>query len=324
MKSDEAQSYQETRTKIPLSIWILFFLIDFLILIFIVGYVLMQPPREFSTEPVTIEPGTSALEISKQLEEQNVVRSFTLLYITLLTLYEPSDLKAGMYVFDEPSTVFDVANTLANTVPQEDAIKVTFPEGFTHFEYNELVPEAFATTTDLTEYEGTLFPDTYFIPTSYSSQDVLSLLQETQTERLQPLQEAIAASNFTEEEVLILASIIEREANDETSMRLVSGILQTRLAIGMALQVDASVAYGLGKPGTQLTRTDIETDGPFNTYTRPGLPPTAIANPGLQAIEAVLNPTPSDYLYYITGNDGNFYYAETLDQHNDNIARYLR
>ena len=92
----------------------------------------------------------------------------------------------------------------------------------------------------------------------------------------------------------------------------------------MPLQVDASVAYGLGISGIELTRENIETDGPFNTYTRSGLPEAPIANPGLMAIESVLNPTPNSYLFYITGDDGNFYYAKTLEQHNDNIARHLQ
>ena len=122
----------------------------------------------------------------------------------------------------------------------------------------------------------------------------------------------------------MLASIIEREANDAESMGLVSGILHNRLEIGMALQVDASVAYGLGKPGTDLTRADWEIDGPYNTYTNAGLPPGPIANPGRIAIRAALNPTPSAYRYYITGQDGNFYYAKTLDKHNLNVAKYLR
>ena len=122
----------------------------------------------------------------------------------------------------------------------------------------------------------------------------------------------------------MLASIIEREANSEESMGLVSGILHNRLAIGMALQVDASVAYGLGKSGADLITADLDIDGPYNTYTRVGLPEGPIAAPGRMAIKAALNPTPSEYLYYITGRDGNFYYAKTLAGHNQNVINHLR
>ena len=138
-----------------------------------------------------------------------------------------------------------------------------------------------------------------------------------------------SASTLSEYDVLILASIVEREANDEESMRMVAGIFQNRLDIGMALQADASIEYVLDVPINELREGELaqslrELDSPYNTYLYPGLPPTPIGNPGLQAISAVLNPLPSDYYYYITGNDGVFYYAETLDEHNANIARYLR
>ena len=92
----------------------------------------------------------------------------------------------------------------------------------------------------------------------------------------------------------------------------------------MALQTDASIEYVLDKPLNELVPSDLEIDSPYNTYQNPGLPPTPIGNPGLEAIKAVLYPTPSKYLFYITGNDGNFYYAKNFDQHRLNIARYLR
>ena len=92
----------------------------------------------------------------------------------------------------------------------------------------------------------------------------------------------------------------------------------------MALQADASIEYVLGKPLGELTPEDLEIDTPYNTYLYRGLPPTPIGNPGLAAIRAVLEPTSSDYLFYITDSEGNFYYAETFDEHRANIAKYLR
>ena len=132
------------------------------------------------------------------------------------------------------------------------------------------------------------------------------------------------SKNLSEHDVVILASIIEREANSTTSMKLVSGILQNRLALDMALQVDASMEYILEKPLKELTAEDLKIDTPYNTYLYRGLPPTAIGNPGLDAIMAVLEPTPSEYMFYITGTDGEFYYAKNFDEHRLNIAKYLR
>ncbi len=139
-----------------------------------------------------------------------------------------------------------------------------------------------------------------------------------------PKRGTIAASGLTEAEVIVLASIIEREANDAESMGMVSGILQNRLRDGMPLQADASIEYILDKPLEELTPADLKVDSPYNTYLNKGLPPTAIGNPGAISIGAVLDPTPSDYYFYITGNDGVFYYATTYNDHKRNIARYLR
>ena len=124
------------------------------------------------------------------------------------------------------------------------------------------------------------------------------------------------------DQILILASILEREANTPESKGLVSSVLQNRIAVGMPLQADASIEYS-DKPW-ELTPDDLKIDSPYNTYTNPGLPPTPIGNPGLTAIEAVLSPTQSPYFFYITGKDGEFYYAETYDEHLLNIERYLR
>ncbi len=105
---------------------------------------------------------------------------------------------------------------------------------------------------------------------------------------------------------------------------MVAGILQNRLTLGMPLQADASVEYILEKPLSELTPEDLKINSPYNTYLNDGLPPTPIGNPGINAILAVLSPTESDYLFYITGDDGKFYYAKTFDEHRVNIAKYLR
>jgi UPF0755 protein len=134
----------------------------------------------------------------------------------------------------------------------------------------------------------------------------------------------MATHPLGEDGVLILASLLEREANSEESMRMVSGILQNRLAEGMRLQVDASLEYVLERPLSTLDASDLDIDNPYNTYRYGGLPPSPIGNPGLQAILAVLDPIESNYFYYITDEDGNFHYARTFDEHKLNIAKYLR
>jgi len=173
-------------------------------------------------------------------------------------------------------------------------------------------------------YEGKLYPETYLVPKTITEFELLTLMLDTYEEKVVNLTANLEATNLTEVEVLTLASIVEREANDVISMGMVSGILQNRLNLGMPLQADASLEYVLDKPLSALTPEDLKLESPYNAYLNVGLPPTPIGNPGMDAIMAVLSPTPSDYLFYITGNDGNFYYAKDFDEHRLNIARYLR
>lgn len=122
------------------------------------------------------------------------------------------------------------------------------------------------------------------------------------------------------EEILALASIIEREANSPDSMKLVSSVLQNRLEIGMALQADASIEYVLDKPLKELTPEDLKIDSPYNTYLYTGLPPTPIGNPGLDAIMAVLQPAESEYFYYITDEEG----SSITQKHTNNTYQISR
>ena len=156
------------------------------------------------------------------------------------------------------------------------------------------------------------------------------MLAQTFVQKVRPLEQASPTSTLvTPREQLILASIVEREANSEESMKMVAGILLNRLELGMPLQADAAIEYAIDTPLNELKPGELASllqtlESPYNTYKNRGLPPTPIGNPGLQAIDAVLNPTDSEYLFYITGLDGEFYYAETLNEHNLNVDRYLR
>lgn len=299
--------------------------------VFIWLLVKTNAPANFPTEStITIAPGTSVSEIVEQFQTRNYVKSSELLYVVLTLLHDTKDIKAGTYTFNEPLSVFAVADLITQIGPKDDLISVTIPEGTRVRAIaviaDELLPKFNSSTfvSYAEEDEGRLFPDTYFVPDTFTDSALYDLMRETYEEKVGPLREQIEAHPLTEAEILVLASIIEREANSEESMRMVSGILQNRLDIGMALQADASIEYVLDKPLSKLTPADLEIDSPYNTYLNRGLPPTPIGNPGLTAIEAVLEPAESDFFYYITDDSGTFHYARTLDEHNLNIARYLR
>jgi len=290
-----------------------------------------KPPENFPLNgSVNIPRGLTALEIAHLFEEQNVVRSNLMLYVILVWNYDPSNIQAGTFVFEEPLNVWQIAERLTAISSSNNLIRVTLPEGYRVSEFAELAA-AVLPEFDVNAYialsegqEGYLFPDTYYVPGDFTVDEFVSLQAETYLQKIAPLVEDINNHPLNEYEVLILASLLEREANSEESMRMVSGILQNRLNEGMRLQVDASMEYVLGRPLNTLRPEDLEIDSSYNTYLYDGLPPTPIGNPGLQAIRAVLYPIESDYFYYITGKDGVFYYAETFDEHRDNIAKYLQ
>lgn len=293
--------------------------------------VLDEPPDSFPTNTaITISEGSTVRDIAEQLQEEGVVRSDVLLYFIVLFFYDETTIKASNYVFSEPLSSMQVAERLVQGDFDTDLIRFTHIEGERASQIasraSEQLPEfdgdAFVAAAE--PLEGRLFPETYFIPVTFTEVELLELLTETYLAETAALQDAINDHSLTEDEILILASIIEREANTLESKKLVSSVLQNRLAIDMALQADASIEYVLDKPLSELTPADLEIDTPYNTYLYPGLPPTPIGNPGREAIEAVLYPAESDYFFYITGNDGKFYYAETYNEHLRNIETHLR
>lgn len=294
-------------------------------------FVLTKAPDDFPIgERIVIEPGTSVPDVVRRFHEAGVVRSKQVLYLTLVGLHDTTEIKASSYRFTEPLDVFQIADRLTEGDFDTDLIRFVHYEGerveLIADRAEALLPE-FDTTLFLSlalPFEGKLFPDTYLIPQNYTAEDLVTLLRDAYESRVGPLRPAIEASGWSEDEVIIMASLIEREANTRQSMRLVAGIIQKRLEIEMPLQVDASMEYVLKKPLSQLTASDLDMDTPYNTYLNPGLPPTPIGNPGLMAIEAVLEPEESPYLFYLTGRDGQFYYGRNYAEHRLNIAQHLR
>lgn len=281
-------------------------------------------------QSIEIVPGTEIKTIVETLENENVVRSSSFLYYLLALLHDPTDVKASVYIFSEPLTTTEVAERLTEGDFNTNLIR------FTHFEgervtliaerASKLLPnfDAERFVKEAEPLEGKLFPETYFIPKEYTDEELLQIMRETFEEKTFALQADIEASELSLDEIIILASIIEREANNPESMRLVSSVLQNRLEIGMALQADASIEYVLKKPLSELTPEDLDVDSPYNTYLYPGLPPTPIGNPGLDAIKAVLHPAETDYFYYITDEEGIFHYSKNYSGHLRNIETYLR
>lgn len=291
---------------------------------------LNSAPKDFpDSVRVTIPPGTNAKQTATILKESGLIRSELYFYLVLLWQSDPTTIKASTYYFDEVVTTREIIDGLQAGQFANDLTRVTFTEGIRLTEFARIAEANLPEFDEVeflrlaTDYEGRLYPDTYLVPPAFTAKELFVLLTETHEEVMTDLRTNYD-STLSAEDAIILASILEREANSEESMKMVSGILQNRLAINMALQADATMEYVLDKPLSELLPSDLQRESPYNTYLNVGLPPTAIGNPGRTALEAAFNPTPSDYLFYITGNDGQFYYARDFDEHRINIARHLR
>lgn len=298
------------------------------------GFFLNTPA--FTDERVfTVNEGESARTIAERLADEGIVRSEILLYVILALRHDPTTIKASTYVFDTPLSTTEIAERITLGDFDTDLLRLTLIEGE---RVDQIAARAAQVLTDFdsdsftvaaSAYEGVLFPDTYFIPATFTYTDLLTLLTRTFDEKINRLDENLDNHPLGRQGVVTLASIVEREANSQASMKMVAGILQNRLEIQMPLQADATIEYVVRAPLNTLRPGELaqlleSSDSPYNSYRYPGLPPTPIGNPGIDAIEAVLHPTPSSYYYYITGDDGEFYYAETYEQHLTNIERHLR
>lgn len=278
---------------------------------------------------VFIERGDSLATISDKLIDAHVIDSLQLFQFFILLFGSDKQISAGEYYFSGPQPVPKVALQMIGAKFNIAPAKVTFPEGMTVYEMS-LVLDTKLTNFDREAFmvlakdkEGYLFPDTYFFSRRATAEEVLIQLEKNFKIRTAELEVLFAQSSKSFEDNLIMASIVEKEASGESDRAIIAGILWQRLAIGMPLQVDATLAYVTGKSSAELTLTDLGMHSPYNTYNNKGLPPTPIANPGLAAIEATLVPVKTEYLFYLHDAEGIIHYAKTFDQHRENKRLYL-
>jgi UPF0755 protein len=286
--------------------------------------------------------GTSANEIGNDLEEEGLIKDALAFKVYSQITGKSKKIQAGEYRLSPSMTLSEIVNQLT-LGPVE--LWVTIPEGFRAEQVAErfidiLGKEGQEATTFRQEFlaeadgfEGFLFPDTYLFPKTIEASSVVSKLRSTFDARIAEFEEDIAASSLTLDEIVILASIIERETKTDVERPVVAGILINRLEEGMGLQADATVQYAVasvecqGESGCEwwptVTRQDLELASPYNTYKYRGLPPAPIANPGTSSLRAAIYPEETTYFYYLHEPSGQIHYAETLDEHNDNVRRYL-
>lgn len=309
--------------------WPLYFVLAMLLLVLYSAF--LKAPADYPERTVfTVEEGQTVSEVAIALKEASVIKSQFLFKLLVPVFDGHHGVRSGDYFLNKRQNVVTVARRLANASFYLDPIKLFVPEGLNVFQLADTVSTVFPSINkeDFIErakkYEGYLFPDTYlFLPNS-KPQTIIKALVDNFYERVAELNEQIEVSGRSFEDVIKMASILEEEARKLETKRVIAGILWKRLDEDMPLQVDCSFQYVNGKNTFQLTTEDLQTDSPYNTYTNRGLPPTPIANPGLDSILATVTPVESDYYFYLTDKEGNMHYAVTHDQHVINKARYLK
>jgi len=301
----------------------------------------LTPANALDSGPVLVEipAHDGVLDIAGRLYKAGAIRSRVGFVLLAGVRGSSRQLKAGEYELARGASTLDVLKQIeAGRVKQH---LVLHPEGATVaeiarvLESERLAPSgavarlatdrAFLATLgiDGPSIEGYLFPDTYQLVRGMTTEEILTrMVQRLRAKAGPDLTARAQARGLSVHQLLTLASIIEREAVDRGELRTISAVFWNRLKINMPLQADPTVQYATGKERRTLTRADLATDHPYNTYRRSGLPPGPIASPGLAAIEAALDPAPVMYLYFVAMDDHRHYFSASLSEHNAAVARY--
>lgn len=288
-----------------------------------------RPGPTIAETMVVIPKGSGVAAIAAILADAGVIADPLIFRLGVRVGRIDKALKAGEFAFPYGISAKAAAELLVNADPV--VRRLTIAEGLTSLQiFEQLVAtEGLEEAFDV-PLEGSVLPETYHYSYGDSRAEIVRRMVRAMDKAL------LSAWNGRADglpfdgpvEALILASIVEKETGREAERARIAGVFINRLRLGMRLQSDPTVVYGVsrgeGPLGRPLSRADLKDDNPYNTYIIRGLPPGPIANPGLAAIRAVLNPAPTDELYFVADGDGGHAFAKTLAQHNRNVARWRR
>lgn len=286
-----------------------------------------------------IKPGQPVTQIAQNLEKAGLVKNALAFRLYVAQSGIGKTIQAGDFRLSPNQSSREIAKELTHGAID---VWITFPEGTRVEEMADIIDNKLKSQEndkyqfDKKEFiskaqEGHMFPDTYLIAKDATAKDIAERLQTTFDEKVdrKTLLKGLK-NNLTEEKVIILASLIEREAKSNEERPIIAGIILNRLNAGIALQVDATVQYAKGYDTaknswwpavTQYEYSSVKSL--YNTYLHVGLPPGPIANPGLESIRAAASPVDTEYMYYLHDTSGKIHYAKTIEEHQQNIQKYL-
>jgi len=306
--------------------------------------------RPFQSSKIFIvESGQSLQKISQNLKNQQFLNSRYPFYFYVLIKGKDKELKPGYYSLSPSDSFMDIADKIIEGKNLKE--EITIIEGWNlkdigeYLEAKGIISQAedfYGSDSSIAEkdfseefdflkdkpkdllLEGYLFPDTYEINKGASIEEIVSKMLDNFDQKLTPdLREEIKKQNKTIFEIVIMASLLEKEVKTKEDKELVSGILWKRLENKIPLQVDATITYITGKKTVKVSKEETQIDSPYNTYKYLGLPFGPICNPGLESILAAIYPQDSEYLYYLSTPEGETIFSKTLEEHNLNKAKYL-
>jgi UPF0755 protein len=298
-------------------------------------------PMASQTLDLSIEPQTPVRGIAQSVVDAGVDVHPLVLYAFFRASGQSRKLRAGSYELTQGSSALDLLRKLSRG---EESLKaISLIDGWTFRQFRSALAKADGLKHDAKDLsddelmaklgmpgiapEGRFFPDTYTYGKGTSELHLMERAAKAMTKQLAAAwgQRQPDIQVKTIDEALILASIVEKETGRESDRTTISRVFHNRLALGMPLQTDPTVIYGMFDSfDGNLRRADLRTDHPWNTYTRKGLPPTPIAMPGRNALKAAVQPAPSNALYFVARGDGTSQFSATLDEHNAAVNRYQR
>ncbi|NOY14467.1 MAG: endolytic transglycosylase MltG [Deltaproteobacteria bacterium] len=314
-----------------------------LMLLIVVGGIsyqqLLTPLTPSEAVTYRLKPGTSLSRVAEDLQTAGVVRSANALKFFARWHDQGGEIQSGTYRFVTAATPEQILERLV--AGDVEKVSLTIPEGFTQQQIFARIADkgygdqkrlqqlatdpAFIKSLQLkaTSLEGYLFPETYLFAPGIDEAELLRMMVNQFHKELDPVLLAKAKQhNLTLHQLVTLASIIEKETGKVDEMPLISSVFHNRLRRGIPLQTDPTVIYGIQNFDGNLTRKQLKSPTPYNTYTIHGLPPGPIASPGLAALRAAAEPAATDYLYFVARGDGSHQFSTTLKEHNRAVRRY--
>lgn len=284
-----------------------------------------------SIKTFIVGQGEGLNEIARRLELEGLIRNRIVFYLNVRRISEKG-LQAGDFRLSAAMDVFQIIKELQHGTQDQ---WITVIEGLRKEEIAQIVSEEFKIPE--VEFiklapEGYLFPDTYLIPAQATSETIISIMKGNFDKKYAALQPIAAQRKLTTNQVVTLASLIEREGKLLEDKRIIAGILLKRLKNDWPLQIDATIQYAIGYQSEgktwwkkDLSLEDLKINSPYNSYKNAGLLPGPIGNPGLISLEAVVNADESTpYWYYVSDKNGRIHYAKTLEEHDANVKKYVR